>query len=158
MKLKKLLIVMAVTALAVGFSLSALAPVNALAAIVRDELDETTMATLVNLTAPVDSTQDNYYGPGGDTSIRGMQTAGEKYTYGYAEYSVNHVAKVSANFYFCDMNANKPYLEIDSKSSNKWSSWGDPNASLAPSNWDDPGEDIIFKYLDVETTDSEKPF
>ena len=46
MKLKKLLIVMAVTALAVGFSLSALATVNALAAIVRDELDETTMATL----------------------------------------------------------------------------------------------------------------
>ncbi len=28
---------------------------------------------------------------------------------------------------------------------------GDPNASLAPSNWDAPGEDIIFKYLDVET-------
>lgn len=51
MKLKKLLIVMAVTALAVGFSLSALATVNALAAIVRDELDETTMQRSILLFA-----------------------------------------------------------------------------------------------------------
>lgn len=95
-----------------------------------------------NMFFPTDFSEAAYYGEGGDTSGWRMQPVETNnfYLNAYAEYEVENIDAVSAEYYFLETNGCLPYMKI--------------NAAAAVDGFQAagiPGNDVVFKWIDKTT-------